>query len=297
LNRIEQDISKTSLQLPFLADQKLKADVLRLDLVHPLVSGNKWFKLKEYLADAKRQQIKTILTFGGAYSNHILATAAACKEAGFESIGIIRGEEPAQLSPTLVQAKELAMQFLFVSREEYKRKTISAVIQQQYGTVYAVNEGGYGELGAKGASAILKNDGHAYTHILVAVGTGTTLAGLITASDPDQQCIGISALKNHLALIDEINALLPAEKQNKFTLLHDYHFGGYAKYTNELLQFMNDWYGNTGIPSDFVYTAKLFYAFSQLCQQHYFPPASNILLIHSGGLQGNRSLKSGTLIF
>ena len=273
--------------------------VLRLDEIHPLVSGNKWFKLKNYLEDAARQQKKAVLTFGGPYSNHILATAAACSLYGFSSIGIIRGEAPERFSPTLLDAQQLGMQLVFVSRQDYKAKKIPA---EAYGVlkksdIYIINEGGFGEPGVQGSMGILKScNTQSYTHIVAAVGTGTMLAGLINAAQPQQQIIGISVLKANFPAEKSVRTFVTAASTN-FQILHDFHFGGYAKHTPQLLQFMNDWHAQTGIPTDFVYTAKTFYAAGQLIENDFFPPGSSLLLIHSGGLQGNRSLPAGALRF
>lgn len=273
-------------------------DVLRLDAIHPFISGNKWFKLSGYLQEAVYQSKKKLLTFGGPYSNHILSTAAACHEANLSSIGIIRGEKPTSLSDTLVNAKNLGMQLFFTSREAYRTKQIPEDVWKQHAEeeVYRVEEGGYGQRGAEGASRILSlMDTQKYTHILLAVGTGTTVAGLVSAALPHQQVTGVCVLKNEPGIESEIKALLA--KPFPFTLLHNYHFGGYAKKTAHLLQFMNDWFKSTGIPSDFVYTGKLFYAADDLIRTGKIKKGSSVLLIHTGGLQGNHSLPKGTLIF
>jgi 1-aminocyclopropane-1-carboxylate deaminase len=286
------------LQIALLEQKNIEADVLRLDLIDPVISGNKWFKLKEYVQQAINQNKKAILTFGGAYSNHILATAAFCKQNGLRSVGIVRGEEAKNLSPTLQSAKDWGMELFFVQREKYKQKILPQQVIDQYSQAYFINEGGYGILGMKGAEGILQLlNSKKYTHIMTAVGTGTTLAGLINGSEKTQEIIGVSSLKNNLDLQNQINDLLPTENKNRFRLLHDYHFGGYAKYDKELVDFMNDWFDTTGIPSDFVYTGKLFYSFSRMAEKDFFPAGAKILLVHSGGLQGNISLKKGTLIF
>ncbi len=275
-------------------------DVLRLDLLHPVISGNKWFKLKEYLADAATTGKNTILTFGGAYSNHIIATATAAKLSGFKSIGIIRGEQNEVMTGTLLEAAQNNMQLYFTSREDYRRKIIpiSVFKENDEKNIYIINEGGYGIKGMKGAATILENiDLCHYTHIIAAVGTGTTLAGLISAAQQHQSLIGISVMRNNFSLEEEINALLPEEKKDRFTLVHEYSFGGYAKHNETLIRFMNEWFRATSIPSDFVYTGKLFYAVKDLVEKKFFPGGSKLLVIHSGGLQGNRSLKKGTLIF
>jgi 1-aminocyclopropane-1-carboxylate deaminase len=275
----------------------VRADVLRLDLIHPFISGNKFFKLKEYLKDAEALKAKTIITFGGAYSNHIIATAAACQLVRLNAVGVIRGEQPSYLSTTLIEAKKLGMELIYVSRDVYKLGVVPDFILQQYPASYIVPEGGYGLNGMLGAKEILGKDTESYTHIMCAVGTGTTLAGLVQASKKHQQIIGISVLKNHFSLADRINDLISEPKKNCFHLVHEFHFGGYAKVNLDLIQFMNLWFNQTAIPSDFVYTAKLFYAFHDLNKNGFFPEGSSILLIHSGGLQGNLSLPKGTLIF
>ena len=279
--------------------KKVQVSVLRLDRLHPVVSGNKWFKLKGYLEQAAMQKKKTIVTFGGAYSNHILATAAACADAGFSAAAIIRGEPPLQLSQTLQDALAYGMKLIFSPRAQFRSKQLPHTLYADHAPedCYLVPEGGKGALGAAGAATILHGVYMpAYSCVLTAVGTGTTLAGLTLASGTGQTIVGISVLKNAYSLDTEIAEMLPAEKNN-FRVLHDFHFGGYGRHTPELLTFMNDWYRETGIPSDFVYTAKMFYAADALVRNGYFPPGSNILLIHTGGLQGNRSLPKGTLIF
>lgn len=275
-------------------------DVLRLDVIHPVISGNKWFKLKKYLEEAKELNKKIIATFGGAFSNHIVAVAAASKECGFKSIGFIRGERPAKLSPTLIDAIEYGMEIYFLSREDFKQKIMPSNLFEQHkmDEIYFISEGGYGKQGVEGAKDILKElDVSHYTHIIAAVGTGTMLAGLVKASDEHQKIIGVSVLKNNFSLQKEIEDLLAEKNKKRFFLLYDYHFGGYAKFTQPLIGFMNDWYRQTNIPSDFVYTGKLFFAVNDLIQKNYFSPQNKLLIVHSGGLQGNRSLPKGTLIF
>ncbi len=275
-------------------------DVLRLDLIHPVISGNKWFKLSAYLKDVFYQQKKYILSFGGAYSNHIIATAAAGKMFSYQSIGIIRGEKPQHLSFTLQQAESFGMKLFFISREMYRKKIIPLIVYNHFNKeeIYVINEGGYGEPGKTGAEKILQYCNLSlYTHIIAATGTGTTLAGLVASALPDQKIIGISVFENNISLEAEIKNLLSNSQHSAFSLLHDYHFGGYAKKTDELISFMNDWYRQTSIPSDFVYTGKVFYAIDDLIKKNYFPVGSRLLIIHTGGIQGNTSLKKGTLIF
>ncbi len=218
----------------------LTIDILRLDLVHPVISGNKWFKLRYHLSSAAESNCSTILTMGGAYSNHLVATAYAARKAGFKSIGIVRGEMPAVLSPALAEAAGYGMAFFFVSRQAYKNPD-ALVARFADPSVYWIPEGGRGAKGVQGAATILQaTDTSSFTHIICAVGTGTMLAGLLSAALPAQQVIGISVLKNHLSLEDEVRAMLPPEKETRsFHILHDYHFGGYAKHPPALLQFMN----------------------------------------------------------
>lgn len=288
------NISIDKLSLPLLAEKKVEVSVLRLDKIHPLISGNKWFKLRYYLEEAKQQKKKAVITFGGAWSNHILATAAACKLHRLECTGIIRGEST-YLSPTLTKAKELGMQLIFTTREDYRDKKIPLPFYTD--DHYIINEGGYGRIGAEGAATILDHcNKKEYDTICCAVGTGTMIAGLINGADTQQHITGISVLKNNIELEEKIKPLVDANKTN-FTIRHDYHFGGYAKSKPELIEFMNNFFIQTMIPTDFVYTGKLFFAISNLISNNFYTPGSKLLVIHSGGLQGNDSLSKGTLIF
>ncbi len=289
------NISIDQLSLPGFTAKNIEVSVLRLDKIHLFISGNKWFKLRYYLEDAKKLNKKKILTFGGAWSNHILATAAACQLYGFEATGIIRGEEAAEISPLLKQAKDSGMNLVFISREDYSQKKIPGEIEHD--NYYFISEGGFGTKGAAGAATIMDHcTKENYTHICCAAGTGTMLAGLVQASWKQNKIVAISVLKNNFEINQNVKSLLPANKMN-FEIIHDYYFGGYAKYKPVLIQFMNEFYRLTSIPTDFVYTGKLFYAMHDLVATDYFPPGSRCLVIHSGGLQGNSSLGKGTLIF
>jgi len=289
------NITTERLSVPPFHEKELRVFILRLDKVHPIISGNKWFKLKYHLEEALSLEKKTLVTFGGAWSNHIHATAAACKINKLEAIGIIRGEKAGTLSTTLTQAKDLGMKLIFQDREEYRKKRVPE--DMSTGDYYLVNEGGYGEKGASGAATILQYcQEQDFSHICCAVGTGTMTAGLINSSETSTRIVGISVMKNNMALSAEVKKLL-IDPAKEFDIIHDYHFGGYAKKTTELIAFMNEFYTHTGIPTDFVYTGKLCFAISDLARKNYFPPGSKILLIHSGGLQGNQSLGKGTLIF
>jgi 1-aminocyclopropane-1-carboxylate deaminase len=282
----------------FQADQRIVTDVLRLDKIHPVISGNKWFKLKKYIEEAVRLRKTTILTFGGAWSNHIIATAAACELNGLKSVGIIRGEQPTTLSYTLQQAIFHGMQLIFTSRENYKKKIIKQEIIEQE-DIFIINEGGYGIPGAIGFSEIFSSiDIEPYSHICCAIGTGTMMAGIIKAAHQNQEIIGIPVLKNFTSVATEVNKLLTtAEQLKKIKFFHDYHFGGYAKSSQHLFQFMNEFYKRNKVPTDLVYTGKLFYAITDLVKNNYFGKYSRVLIIHSGGLQGNFSLPKNVLIF
>ena len=272
-------------------------DILRLDLLHPVVSGNKWFKLRYYLEEAVSTGKTKVATFGGAWSNHIVATAFAAGEAGLSSVGLIRGDETTPLSPALQDARKYGMELVFVDREAYRDKEALKCSLDQPGT-YWIMEGGYGQNGAKGAGEILHTvDTSEYTHILCAVGTGTMIAGLINTAATTQKIEGVSVLKNHLGLEKEIRALLSNPDSDRFHLHHAYHFGGYAKQTPVLFDFMKDLWTRQLIPTDLVYTAKLLFATKELLTDNYFPATSRLLVIHSGGLQGNRSLPAGKLPF
>jgi 1-aminocyclopropane-1-carboxylate deaminase len=295
------NITLESIHTTWLPD-RIQAAMLRLDKIHPEVSGNKWFKLK-YNIEAAIAQLRSMLliTFGGAYSNHIAATAVACKEAGIPCMGIIRGEQPPVLSHTLQTAATNGMDLTFVTREDYRHKYSAATGYSglaQLKHTYIIPEGGHNALGAKGCEEILSIFPTVdFTHILCAAGTGTTLAGLINSALPHQQVIGIPVLKGAQYLEKEVSDLLHPANSVHWELLYDYHGGGYAKKSPALIDFINSFYAATGIPTDIIYTGKLVMAFRELVHQGYFPDNSKVLLIHTGGLQGNLSLSPGVLSF
>ncbi len=297
-----EDISTDSLNLPIFREKKLEVSVLRLDKIHPEISGNKWFKLKYYLETARLQHKKRLISFGGPYSNHIVALACAAGAAGFSSTGFIRGEKPPHLSASLFAALEYGMGLEFLSRERYRIKEEASfllALQEQYPEALIIPEGGCGEPGIRGAEEILSfSDTSIYSHICCAAGTGATLAGIANASRAAQKITGISVLRGTKKLEPlQISWINDPEKLCRLNLIHDYHFGGYAKKSAALLNFMNEVYEVSGIPTDFVYTAKLLYGIADLARVGYFPKESRVLIIHSGGLAGNRSLPSGTLHF
>lgn len=280
---------------PITAKKKCPATVLRLDLLHPVVSGNKWFKLRFYLADAIRQNKKRVITFGGAWSNHLLATAAACQSVGLRSAAIVRGERPAALSAALQQASSLGMQLHFISRQDYEQKKVPPSLLTP--SDYLINEGGAGKPGVQGAATILdtieKKD---ITHILCAAGTGTTMAGLVNAAPFNCRVIGIPVLHD-LRSIKQTLHQYSGDNKNQWQVVTGYEWGGYAKHTPALLHFMNTFYLQTSIPTDIVYTSKLFYACLHLVENDFFEKDSRLLIVHSGGLQGNRSLPPDTFCF
>lgn len=291
-------IHTQTIEAEWLRQRQVQLDVLRIDLLHAMISGNKWFKLKYYLFDAREKGFDTIATFGGPYSNHIIATAFACKYAGIRSMGIIRGERPPVLSSTLAEAQDAGMELQFVSRGLFSEK--STIREHFNSAIYWINEGGYGALGALGAKDILiySQQERAYTHIFCAVGTGTMMAGLVAAAQPHQQVTGISVMKGNYMLTDNVAALLEEKDAAKnFDVIHDYHFGGYAKHPPELIRYMNETWQQHQLPTDIVYTSKTFYAIEDRIKGSFIPPGSRILMIHSGGLQGNDSLPEKTLAF
>lgn len=253
--------------------------VLRLDLIHPEISGNKWFKLKYNLEKAKAEKKDTIITFGGAYSNHIAATAFACKLANLKSIGIIRGEETSKTNSTLSVAKQNGMELLFVNRDEYSQKNDFDYLQRlqyMYPNAYIIPEGGDNKLGQKGCEEILTLETNRFTKIFCDCGTGTTFKGIAKSLNENQLLYGVNVLK-----FDS-----KSEFENA-VMINDYHFGGFAKHTTDLLKFKS-WFENIyAIPLDYIYGAKLFYAVFDLINQNKFEGNDSILIIHSGGLQGN----------
>lgn len=275
--------------------------VKREDLNHPFVSGNKWWKLKYNLQEAKRQGKSTLLTFGGAYSNHIYATAAAAQELSFKSIGIIRGEEITTLSKTLQFAKEQGMLLHFISREAYRQKAqdeFVARLKDQFGDFYLIPEGGTNSLAVQGVEEFAQqlNKEMDADFVCSACGTGGTLAGIIKAM-PEKRVIGFSSLKGDF-LSEEVRRLLDEEiegeevskleryQKSNWHIEDGYHFGGYAKHTPELLMFIKNFEKEFSIPVEHVYTGKLFFGLFDLIQRGHFPKGSKIMALHTGGLQG-----------
>ncbi|MDF0717998.1 pyridoxal-phosphate dependent enzyme [Muricauda sp. 334s03] len=278
--------------MPLLREKGIRLYLKREDTIHPFVSGNKYRKLKYNLLEAKKHGKDTLLTFGGAFSNHIAATAYAGWEQGLKTIGVIRGEELVgkwQNNPTLKLAHEHGMQFHFVSRSDYRYKNDPSFIEklkEQFGDVYLLPEGGTNALAVKGCSEILTDEDVTFDYICSAAGTGGTVAGLINASRPHQSVLGFPALKGDF-LIEEICTFV---HNDRWKLVTDYHFGGYAKVDQQLIAFINLFKSETGIPLDPTYTGKMLFGIFDLIKQDVFEPGTQILAIHTGGLQGIKGM-------
>lgn len=271
---------------------KVSLFIKREDKIHSLIPGNKFRKLKYNLARASEEKQHTLLTFGGAFSNHIAAVAAAGQIHGFKTIGIIRGEElkdQVHSNPTLSFAVNSGMKLEFVTREDYKKKAdpgFSEALQQAFGRCYILPEGGTNALAIKGCEEILTEGDAGFDYICCAIGTGGTISGIINSALPHQTVLGFPALKGSFfdAAITDLTA-----KQN-WKIIGDYHFGGYGKTTPELIGFINDFLSGNKIPLDPVYTGKMLYGIDDLIKKEYFPDGSKILAIHTGGLQGIKGM-------
>ena len=289
--------------LPVLEEKKIGLFIKREDEIHPFVSGNKFRKLKYNILEAKGQQKKVLLTFGGAFSNHIVATAVAGNLVGFKTIGIIRGDElgmdltrTLSKNSTLKNAHENGMQFKFVSREVYRNKTSNEFInalKDEFDDFYLIPEGGTNELAIKGCEEVLINEDDKFDYICCAIGTGGTIAGLINSVKENQKVIGFPALKGDF-LQKEIQDFVAIK--NNWCLQTKYHFGGYGKYNESLIRFMNHFRENTGVLLDPIYTAKMLFGVLDMIKNDEFKEGSKILMIHTGGLQGiegfNQKLKN-----
>ena len=281
-------VCNQELYLPILRKKSIQLFIKREDLLHPYISGNKYRKLKYNLIEAKNNKFDTLLTFGGAFSNHIAAVAAAGKEYGFKTIGVIRGQEiqnKIEENPTLKFASECGMQFKFLSRSDYKNKNTNAFfhhLKDEFGMFYHIPEGGTNLLAVKGCEEILIDKDAHFDVVCCPVGTGGTISGLINCSQVSQQVLGFPALKGDF-LKDEI--LKFANKDN-WKLINNYHFGGYAKVNEELIKFINDFKNETKISLDPIYTGKMMFGIIDLIKKDYFKKGTKILVIHTGGLQG-----------
>ncbi|MBU2929243.1 1-aminocyclopropane-1-carboxylate deaminase/D-cysteine desulfhydrase [Winogradskyella psychrotolerans] len=284
-NLFHDPIHNQTINIP---NSSIEITIKREDLIHPFISGNKFRKLKYNIQQAKVDQSKSILTFGGAFSNHIAAVAFAGKEQGIDTIGIIRGEELAlkkELNPTLQFAKSCGMRLKFISREDYRKKTSHEFLDSlraEFEGFYLLPEGGTNNLAVKGCEEILQSKDSKFNYICCAVGTGGTISGLINASKDYQKILGFPALKGDFLQED----ICKFANQDNWELITDYHFGGYGKIKPELISFINTFYKDHDIPLDPIYTGKMLYGIFDLIRLGYFPLGSKILAIHTGGLQG-----------
>ncbi|PWL40441.1 1-aminocyclopropane-1-carboxylate deaminase [Flagellimonas aquimarina] len=285
-------IPNQKVHLPLLEEKDVTLYIKREDTVHPFVSGNKYRKLKYNVIEAKKREYTGLLTFGGAFSNHIAATAFAGKEAELKTLGVIRGEELIdnwQENPTLKQAKEHGMEFHFVSRSDYREKDSTEFIKKLealFGDFYLLPEGGTNTLAVKGCEEILNETDTDFDFICSCVGTGGTVAGLINSSKLHQTVLGFPALKGDFLKQD----ILKFAGNKNWELISDYHFGGYAKVNENLIDFINTFKKETGIPLDPIYTGKMLFGIFDLIKKDTFKKGAQILAIHTGGLQGIKGM-------
>lgn len=278
-------------KIDYQNDYGIELYIKREDVLHDEISGNKFRKLKYNLDEAKRQGKSRLLTFGGAYSNHIAAVAAAGRDYGFETIGVIRGDELAlkyQENPTLKKAMQDGMQFYFATRTQYRDKmnvVFLEKLQQQFGDFYVIPEGGTNQLAVKGCEEILTEEDEVFDFICCAVGTGGTISGIINSLQTHQKALGFPALKGDF-LFDDIQ---PYVKNQQWDLILDYHFGGYAKVSDELRLFIKEFNQKYLITLEPIYTGKMAFGVLDLISKGKFPEKSKILIIHTGGLQGLHS--------
>lgn len=269
-------------------NQGIELFLKREDTIHQHISGNKYRKLKYNIEEAKKLGFKTLLTFGGAYSNHIAATAFSGKEFGFKTIGIIRGDElkdKIQENPTLLFAESCGMQFKFISRTLFREKHKTGFIEtlkQEFEDFYLLPEGGTNNLAIKGCEEILTDDDASFNLVCSAVGTGGTISGIINSSKMNQKVLGFPALKGSF-LKEDISKFVSKEN---WEIISDYHFGGYAKVNAELIHFINQFKMDNNIQLDPIYTGKMMFGIFDLIKKGYFSKGSKILAIHTGGLQG-----------
>lgn len=288
--KLDLDISISPVPAEGLAERNITLSLLRLDQVHPVVSGNKWFKLQEYLKAAKQGAHKGIITFGGAYSNHLAATAAACSYENIPCIGFVRGAEFTEASnETLQTCASLGMNLKFISRTSYKQKDDPAFLlglQEQYPGYLIVPEGGSGPMGIAGAETITRYIPTGTDTICLAIGSGTTFCGIVNGSQQHQHLVGFPVMKQggYLAALIAANT-----NKSNWDLWTEYHFGGFGKYKKELILFMRAFQKQYGILLDHVYTAKMMFGVLDLIAKEDWSDR-NILCIHTGGLQGNNSI-------
>ncbi|MCR6642163.1 MAG: pyridoxal-phosphate dependent enzyme [Sporocytophaga sp.] len=285
---------------PLCLEKKVRFSVWREDLNHPLISGNKYWKLKYNLEKAKELGKPSLLTFGGAHSNHIYAFAAAGKAFGFETIGVIRGDECRELSSTLKFATECGMKIYQVSREQYRKKTDASFLtelSEKFGDPFIIPEGGSNELAVKGCSEMIENLQFSPDFLCSPVGTGGTLAGMIRGKKGKSKILGFSALKGGSFLKKDIENLLGEDVFANWEIIDQYHFGGYARFTPDLISFINDFKKQFSIPLEPIYTAKMIWGILDMLSKDFFPENSEIIAIHTGGLQGLKGFEEMGVTF
>lgn len=283
-----------------LSQYNVRILVKRDDLIHPVISGNKWRKLKYNLMVARRQRCDTILTFGGPFSNHLHAVAAAGRVCGFNTIGVVRGAAMVEDSPTLTDARRYGMRLYFVDRATYRKKDtepLLAQLRQRFGRFFLLPEGGSNTLALAGcgelAQEIVDQVGEPPAAVLTACGSGATLAGLAANLPAQTQAIGVSVLKGERFMAEAVERLLreaAVPAASPWRVLTEYHHGGYAKVSPELAEFVSRFGNETGIPIEPVYTGKMFYALYDLVRRGHFPSGSTVVAVHTGGLQGLRGM-------
>lgn len=272
---------------PLFTDKQVTIACLRLDLLHPMVSGNKWFKLRHNIQQAKQEGKETILTFGGAYSNHLHATAHYCQQEGLTSIGIVRGAELyADSNPTLRACAAVGMELIFIDRTSYRAKDqdpfVADLIRKR--AAYVVPEGGDNALGIKGAAEIQTHIPSSWNHVMVSIGSGTTIKGLLQAAPAHQQIWGFTSFSNATALQSAVQAFDPRQQ---LQWVDAFGFGGFGRQSPLLTTFINDFYLLHQLPLDTIYTGKMMYGLRDMILKNVFKPGDRILFIHTGGLQGN----------
>lgn len=280
----------TKINDPLLEHHQVNLWIKRDDLLHPIISGNKWRKLKYNLDAALSLGADTLISMGGAYSNHLHALAYVGKSIGLKTIGIIRGESPKPLTPTLLDMESWGMELRFVSRSDYRHYRDYKCSQDLPGIKpkqYWLPEGGANSLALKGVEELAKEIDIPYDTLCAACGTGATLAGLIKAVSGQQSVLGFAALKNADFLLSDVQALLSGEFHH-WEIFQDYHFGGFAKLNPALALFMSDFEQKTSIPLEPVYTGKMLYGLYDLIAKGHFKPGQRIIAVHTGGLQGKR---------
>ena len=268
-------------------NNEIEVFIKRLDLIDPFISGNKLFKLKHNVDRALLEEKNMLITFGGAFSNHILATAAYAKKKNIDCLAIVRGEEYSELNPLLTLAKEYGMNFCFVSRKEYAKRNDNNYISElirKYKKAFIVPEGGNNKLGVSGAEEILEEQDKSFDYIICPIGTGATLSGIVNSSKKTQKVIGVNCVNETIYINKKISQ---KTNKNNWEIINEFNFGGFAKFDDLLTEYLKKFKLNYKITLDLNYTAKMFFGFEKLIERRYFHRKSKVLLIHTGGTYGN----------